>query len=49
MAPATVDVACERLLASMAIHVGLERTWAGESLVADLAFVLLLRVGREFG
>lgn len=29
-------------LASVTIHVGLERTWASESLITDLALVLLL-------
>lgn len=35
------------LLASMAVHVRLERTWPGKSLVADLALVLLLRARRH--
>jgi len=36
------------LLPGMAIHVGLQRRRSGKSLVAHLAFVLLLRVGRHF-
>jgi len=35
------------LFTSVAVHVRLERAWAGESLVADLALVLLLRAGRN--
>lgn len=37
------------LLAGVAIHVSLERRRACESLVADLALMLLLSVGRHFG
>jgi len=37
------------LLASMAVHVRLKRTWSGEAFVAHLAFVLFLCIGRELG
>lgn len=37
------------LLASMAVHVGLQRARAREALVADLALVLLLRTRRHLG
>jgi len=44
VAPTAVDVASEWLLAGMAVHVRLQGAWSGEALVADLAFVFLLRV-----
>lgn len=37
------------LFAGVTVHVGLERAWAREALVANLALVLLLRAGRDFG
>ncbi len=37
------------LFAGVAVHVGLERGRAGESLVADLALVFLLCAGGDFG
>jgi len=46
---ATLNFACKWLLASMAVHVCLERTGARESLVTDLALVLLLRARRDLG
>ena len=44
MAATAINVAGERFLASMAVHVRLQGAWPSESLVADLALVLLLRV-----
>lgn len=49
VASTAINVARKRLLASMAVHMGLERARAGEALVANLALVLLLRVGRKLG
>jgi len=43
VATTAVDFACKRLLSGMAVHVRLQRTWAGKSLIADFALVLLLR------
>lgn len=37
------------LLASMAVHVRLQRAGAGEALIADLALVLLLRARGDLG
>lgn len=37
------------LLAGVAVHMGLKRRRTREALVADLALVLLLRVGRHLG
>jgi hypothetical protein len=45
VSPAAFDIAGEWLLASVAIHVRLQRTWSGKALVTDLALVLLLRIG----
>jgi hypothetical protein len=47
MSSASFDVASERLLASMAVHVRLDIARSSEALVANLALVLLLSVGRE--
>jgi hypothetical protein len=41
--------AIRTFLASVAVHVRLQRAWAGEALVADLALVLLLRTRRDLG
>lgn len=49
VAAAAFDFASKRLLASVAVHVGLQRARTGESLVADLALVLLLRARRHLG
>lgn len=46
---ATFDLASKGLLASVAVHVRLERAWAGKALVAHLALVLLLRARGNFG
>lgn len=45
----TLHVASKRLLAGVAVHMSLEGAGSSESLVADLALVLLLSVGRELG
>ena len=37
------------LLARVAVHVRLQRTWASKPLVADLALVLLLAARRDLG
>jgi len=47
VAATAIDFACEWLLASVAVHVCLQRTWSCEALVADLALVLLLRAGGD--
>jgi len=49
VAPTARNLTCEWLFACMAVHVCLERRWAGKPLVADLALVLLLRAGRDLG
>ena len=49
MSSTALNVTSERLLASVAVHMRLQRTWSSESLIADLALVLLLRVGGELG
>jgi len=43
MATTALNLASEWLLARVAVHVGLQRAWARESLIADFALVLLLR------
>lgn len=42
MTTAAVSLAGIRLLAGVAVHVGLERAGASEALVADLTLVLFL-------
>ena len=42
MTAATISLTGIGLLACVAVHVCLKRTWASEALVADLALVLLL-------
>lgn len=49
VASTALDLAGEWLLAGMAVHVRLQRAWSRESLVADLALVLLLSAGRDLG
>jgi len=49
VASAALDFASKWLLASMAVHVCLERARASEALVANLALVLLLRAQRHLG
>jgi len=44
MAAASFNVARERLLAGVTVHVSLERAWSSEALVTNFTFVLLLRV-----
>jgi len=49
VATTALDFASKWLLASMAVHVCLERARASEALVANLALVLLLRTRRYLG
>jgi len=49
MSSTALNVAGEWLLASVAVHVGLQRTWSCETLVANFALMLLLGVGGHFG
>jgi len=44
---ATFHFACERLFASVAIHMRLQRARSSEALVTDFALVLLLRSRRN--
>jgi len=49
VAPTAFNFTSKWFLASMAVHVSLERAWSRESLVANFALVLLLGAGRDFG
>lgn len=49
MTSTAIHFARKWLLSSVAVHVRLQRTWAGEPLVANLALVLLLRARRNLG
>lgn len=49
MTSAAVHVASKWLLARVAVHVCLQRTWSRKPLVANLALVLLLRARRHLG
>jgi len=44
-----LDIASKRLLARVAVHVCLKRAWSRKSLVANLALMLLLRIGGHLG